>query len=104
MFENCYPLSREFLDVPTSPGLYAVLHQTQGVLYIGMATKLRRRFRDGHKAFFWSFLEYYSPDEIRIAAIGVTIERFDLKALRRLEDIETLMIRVARPRYDSRIK
>jgi hypothetical protein len=103
-FENCYPLSRGFLDIPTSPGLYAVRHRTEEILYIGLATKLRRRFRDGHKAFFWAFLDYYSPDDIRISAVGITSERFDLQNLRRMEDLETLMIRIAHPRYNSLIK
>lgn len=103
-FENCYPLSRELLNIPTAPALYAVRHQTEGVLYLGMATKLRQRFKGGHKAIFWAFLDYYSPDDIRIAAVTITSESFDLQNLQRIEDLETLMIRLARPRYNSLIK
>jgi excinuclease UvrABC nuclease subunit len=98
-FEECYSLSRDFRDLPTCLGLYAIRHRNEGVLYIGQAIKLRRRFKDGHKAFFWAFLDYCTPDEIRIA-----IERLGLQSLRRAEDLETLMIRSARPRYNSLIK
>ncbi|KAM3112786.1 GIY-YIG nuclease family protein [Phormidesmis sp. 146-33] len=98
-FEECYPLSRGFLDVPTCPGLYAIRHQEQGILYIGQTAKLRQRFKDGHKAFFWAFLEYCTPDEIKIA-----IERLGFQSLQRAEDLEILMIRMAKPRYNTRIK
>lgn len=99
-FEECYLLSREFQEMPTCPGLYAIfVTEMKGFLYIGQAIKLRRRFKDGHKAFFWAFLDYCTPDEIRIA-----IERLGLQSLRRAEDLETLMIWIAKPRYNSRIK
>lgn len=55
-FDECYPLSREFRNIPTVGGLYAVRHRAEGILYIGLAVSLRRRFRDnGHKAFFGRF-------------------------------------------------
>jgi excinuclease UvrABC nuclease subunit len=98
-FDDCYPLSRDFLNVPTCPGLYAVRHRTEGILYVGQTIKLRKRFKDGHKAFFWAFLEYCTPDDIRIAA-----ELLGFQSLKRAEDLETLMIRAARPRYNSLIK
>ena len=98
-FKDCYPLSRGCLDIPTCPGIYAIRHQDEGILYIGVAVKLRRRFKDGHKAFFWAFLDYCTPDEIRIAA-----ELMGYQSFQRAEDLETLMIRSARPRYDSLIK
>ncbi len=34
-FDNCFPLQREFNDLPPRPGIYAVKHSTQGILYIG---------------------------------------------------------------------
>jgi len=98
-FEDCYPLSRGCLNIPTCPGIYAVRHRDEGILYLGVATKLRQRFRGGHKAFFWAFLDYYTPDEIKIAA-----ELMGYQSFQRAEDLETLMIRSARPRYNSLIK
>jgi excinuclease UvrABC nuclease subunit len=99
-FDECYPLSREFRDMPTMGGLYAVRHRTEGVLYIGLAVGLRRRFRDnGHKAFFWAFLDCYSPVDICIAVELLTIQTF-----REGDQLETLMIQSAQPRYNVRKK
>jgi excinuclease UvrABC nuclease subunit len=98
-FAQCCVLSPNLLDVPTCPGLYAVRHREHGILYIGQTAKLRQRFKDGHKAFFLAFLDYYSPDDVRIA-----IEVLGFQSLGRAEDLETLMIRIVKPRYNSRIK
>ncbi|MDB9427308.1 GIY-YIG nuclease family protein [Microcystis aeruginosa CS-564/01] len=50
-FEQCQPLSRDFSDIPDFPGIYAVRHRSQGLLYIGKTKSLRGRFKGGHKAF-----------------------------------------------------
>jgi GIY-YIG catalytic domain len=50
-FEQCQPLSREFQSIPARPGIYAVRHRTDGLLYIGKTKSLRGRFSGGHKAF-----------------------------------------------------
>jgi hypothetical protein len=34
-FEQCLPLSREFGGLPARPGIYAIRHKTDGLLYIG---------------------------------------------------------------------
>jgi hypothetical protein len=34
-FENCYRLSREFIEMTTVAGLYAIRHRIDGILYIG---------------------------------------------------------------------
>ncbi len=34
-FEQCQPLSREFSSIPARPGIYAIRHKTDGLLYIG---------------------------------------------------------------------
>jgi excinuclease UvrABC nuclease subunit len=100
-FSQCYKLSREFRGMPTTAGLYAVRHEDEGVLYIGLAVNLKRRFKDtGHKAFFWAYLDYYPPDKIRIAVRSLI--GFD--SFKAAENAETLMIRSARPRYNTRIK
>lgn len=54
-FERCQPLSRDF-SIPARPGIYAVRHQTDGLLYIGKTKSLRGRFTGGHKAFLWAWL------------------------------------------------
>lgn len=58
-FEQCQPLTREFERVPSRPGIYAVRHKTDGLLYIGKTKSLRGRFSGGHKAFLWSWLDKY---------------------------------------------
>ena len=50
-FEQCQPLSREFSSIPARPGIYAIRHKTDGLLYIGKTKSLRGRFSGGHKAF-----------------------------------------------------
>lgn len=32
-FEQCQPLNREFVNIPTRPGIYAIRHKTEGLLY-----------------------------------------------------------------------
>ncbi|WP_326972962.1 GIY-YIG nuclease family protein [Chlorogloeopsis fritschii] len=37
--------------MPPRPGIYAIRHKTDGLLYIGKTKSLRSRFSGGHKAF-----------------------------------------------------
>ncbi|MBD2608443.1 GIY-YIG nuclease family protein [Scytonema hofmannii FACHB-248] len=66
-FEQCQPLSREFNHIPPRPGIYAIRHKTDGLLYIGKTKSLRSRFSGGHKAFLWAWLDKYNDEDIRIA-------------------------------------
>ena len=59
-FQQCQPLSRDFSDIPNRPGIYAVRHRVQGLLYIGKTKNLRSRFKGGHKAFLWAWLDQYN--------------------------------------------
>ena len=34
-FEQCQPLTRGFESLPARPGIYAVRHRTDGLLYVG---------------------------------------------------------------------
>ncbi|MBM0745792.1 hypothetical protein JOY44_30945 (plasmid) [Phormidium sp. CLA17] len=43
LFEECYPLSRDFEPVPSNPGFYAFRYRDE-ILYIGIGNNLRRRF------------------------------------------------------------
>jgi excinuclease UvrABC nuclease subunit len=98
-FGNCYPLSRDFEAVPSDPGFYAFRHRSDGILYIGIGTNLRRRFRNGHKALSWAFVDRLSPDDVRIATVEM-----GQRTPKQVEYIETLMIQGARPRYNTRMK
>jgi hypothetical protein len=66
-FEQCQPLSRDFRDIPDRPGIYAFRHRSQGLLYIGKTKSLRGRFKGGHKAFLWAWLDQYNSEDVRIA-------------------------------------
>jgi excinuclease UvrABC nuclease subunit len=96
-FSQCYPLTREFESMPNSPGFYAFRHRLEGILYIGIATNLRRRFRNGHKALAWAFIDRLDPDDVRIATV-----RINRQNAQQVEYLETLMIQSARPRYNTR--
>lgn len=65
-FENCLVLSKEFRELPMSAGIYAIRHQTMGILYIGKTRLLRDRFRGGHKALLWAFIEGLKATDTRI--------------------------------------
>ena len=66
-FEQCQAIARSFNNIPPRPGLYAVRHRTEGLLYIGKTKSLRGRFSGGHKAFLWAWLDRYSDENVRIA-------------------------------------
>lgn len=66
-FEQCQPLSRGFENIPPRPGIYAIRHRDNGLLYIGKTKSLRGRFSGGHKAFLWAWLDKYDDEDVRIA-------------------------------------
>ena len=49
-FSDCVDISRNFANLTTKPGIYAVRHRTDGLLYVGKAQDIKERFRGGHKA------------------------------------------------------
>jgi hypothetical protein len=66
-FEQCSRLSREFRSLPARPGIYAIRHRTDGLLYVGKTKSLRGRFSGGHKAFLWAWLDKYNDEDVRIS-------------------------------------
>ena len=98
-FEQCQPLSREFNNIPTRPGIYAIRHKTDGLLYIGKTKSLRGRFSGGHKAFLWAWLDKYSDEDIRIAV--QTISYWENPAL--LLELEAIILRATEPPYNVQI-
>lgn len=98
-FEECFPLRKEFDVLPARPGLYAVKHKEEGILYIGKALNVRNRFMGGHKALYYAYLDRLDPDDVRIAVVTLTYNQ-RLRAL----DLEAFMLQVAKPRYNSRIR
>jgi excinuclease UvrABC nuclease subunit len=98
-FEQCLSLSREFGNLPARPGIYAIRHKTDGLLYIGKTKSLRGRFTGGHKAFLWAWLDKYSDDEVRIAV--ETISYWGNPAL--LLELEAIILRATEPPYNVQI-
>jgi excinuclease UvrABC nuclease subunit len=98
-FEQCQALSREFSNIPARPGIYAIRHKTDGLLYIGKTKSLRGRFSGGHKAFLWAWLDKYSDEDIRIAVQAIS--HWKNPAL--LLELEAIILRATEPPYNVQI-
>ncbi|GJD19746.1 Excinuclease ABC, C subunit-like [Rivularia sp. IAM M-261] len=98
-FEECQPLSRDFVNLPARPGIYAIRHKSLGLLYIGKTKSLRSRFTGGHKAFLWAWLDKYGDEEVRIAV--QTISYWENPAL--LLELEAIILRATEPPYNVQI-
>jgi excinuclease UvrABC nuclease subunit len=97
-FEDCCPLTREFDELPPRPGIYAVKHRTQGILYVGKSGSVKGRFRGGHKALGWAFMDRMNPDDVRIAAVSLAF-----KWIRLSLQLEQIIIRQLLPPYNERV-
>jgi excinuclease UvrABC nuclease subunit len=98
-FDDCLPLLRTFKDFPPRPGLYAIRHRIEGILYIGKSLHIRNRFMGGHKALYMSYVDRLDPDDVRIAVVPLTYEQRLC-----LLDLEATMIQIVKPRYNSVIR
>lgn len=98
-FEQCQPLSRQFDTIPVRPGIYAIRHRTDGLLYIGKTKSLRGRFSGGHKAFLWAWLDKYSDVDVRI--VVQVISYWGNPAL--LLELEAIILRATEPPYNVQI-
>jgi hypothetical protein len=98
-FEECEPIARDFKHLPARPGIYAIRHQAEGLLYLGKTNDLSTRFSGGHKAFTWAWLDYYDPRDVRIAT--ASIAGWGKAAL--LSELEAILLRATEPPYNVRI-
>jgi excinuclease UvrABC nuclease subunit len=98
-FEQCQSLSRGFGNIPPRPGIYAIRHRTDGLLYIGKTKSLRGRFSGGHKAFLWAWLDKYDDEDVRIAM--QLISHWGSPAL--LLELEAIILRATEPPYNVQI-
>jgi excinuclease UvrABC nuclease subunit len=99
LFEDCIPLTKEFGDIPMSSGLYAVRHRELGILYIGKARTLRDRFRGGHKALLWAFIE-----EMQVGDVRITFYPLDfLQWIQLSSELEAILLQASEPPYNVRI-
>lgn len=98
-FEQCQPLTRGFESLPARPGIYAVRHRTDGLLYIGKTKSLRGRFSGGHKAFLWAWIDKYNDEDVRIAV--ELIAHWGNPTL--LLELEAIILRATEPPYNVQI-
>jgi excinuclease UvrABC nuclease subunit len=98
-FEQCQPLSRGFENIPPRPGIYAIRHRVDGLLYIGKTKSLRGRFSGGHKAFLWAWLDKYDDEDIRVAMKIIFYQ--GNPAL--LSELEAIILRATEPPYNVQI-
>lgn len=96
-FESCAPITRDFRSLPLSPGLYVVRHREQGLLYVGKAKKLRERFRGGHKACTWSWLDNYDYHDVGIAFVQLSM----VDVLKLGDELESILIHATQPPYNA---
>ncbi|MEL6973502.1 MAG: GIY-YIG nuclease family protein [Bacteroidota bacterium] len=97
-FDDCYPLTKEFADLPPRPGIYAVKHKSQGILYIGKSGSVKGRFKGGHKALGWAFMDRLDPDDVRISVVTLSLQWIRLSL-----QLEQLIIRQLLPPYNVRV-
>lgn len=98
-FSNCVPISRDFATLATKPGLYAVRHRTEGLLYVGKAQDIKERFRGGHKSITWSWIADYNYRDVAIATH--TLDFMQWRALS--SELERIILNISEPPFNARI-
>lgn len=98
-FSECVPITREFAGLTTKPGIYAVRHRADGLLYIGKAQDVKERFRGGHKSITWSWLADYDHRDVAIAVH--TLDFMQWRALS--SELERTILNISEPPYNVRI-
>jgi hypothetical protein len=97
-FDACCPLSRRFDGLPPRPGIYALKHRSQGILYIGKSGNVKNRLRGGHKALGWAFIDRLDPDDVRVAFVVLAFRWTRLSL-----QLDGYILRQAQPPYNERI-
>lgn len=97
-FDDCCPLTRAFDELPSRPGIYAIKHRAQGILYVGKSGSVKGRFKGGHKALAWAFMDRMNPDDVRIAVISLAFNWIRLSL-----QLEQVIIRQLLPPYNERV-
>ncbi|MEI6330013.1 MAG: GIY-YIG nuclease family protein [Pseudanabaena sp. ELA645] len=98
-FEECQSLNRDFINIPDLPGIYAIRHKYEGLLYIGKTKSLRSRFKGGHKAFLWAWLDKYKDEDVRIALQIIPYSKNPALLL----ELEAIILRATEPPYNVQI-
>ena len=98
-FEECQSLDRDFRNIPNLPGIYAIRHKYEGLLYIGKTKSLRSRFKGGHKGFLWAWLDEYKDKDVRIAVQIIPYSQNPALLL----ELEAIILRATEPPYNVQI-
>lgn len=98
-FSECISISRDFADLTTKPEIYAVRHQSEGLLYVGKAQDIKERFRGGHKSITWSWLADYDHRDVAIATH--TLDFLQWRALS--SELERIILHLTEPPFNARI-
>ena len=98
-FDLCLEINRTFNHLPRAPGIYAIRHRTEGLLYLGKTNDLSTRFNGGHKSFTWTWLDLYIPSDVRIAI--ERLDRWGKPGL--LLELEAILLRATEPPYNVKI-
>jgi excinuclease UvrABC nuclease subunit len=98
-FSDCVSISRNFADLTTKPGIYAVRHRTDGLLYVGKAQDIKERFRGGHKAVTWSWLAEYHHQDVRIATYEIDFQQWRTLSSK----LEGMILIWSKPPFNIRI-
>jgi GIY-YIG catalytic domain len=98
-FPDCIPISRDFAGLTSKPGIYAIRHRSAGLLYVGKAQDIKERFRGGHKAIIWSWLEDYDYRDVAIAICEIDYQKW--KALS--SGLEGIILVWSKPPFNIRI-
>jgi hypothetical protein len=97
-FEQCTPITSSWQTVTANASLYAIRHQGLGLLYVGKTRYTRERFRGGHKAFLWAWLDRYNPDDVRILIYPLNFSQLQTLS----SDLEAIILAATNPPYNVR--
>jgi len=98
-FSECVPIARDLTNLTPNPGIYAVRHQVDGLLYIGKAQDIRERFRGGHKALTWAWIADYNHREVAIATYPIDFLRWRTLS----SELERIILQITEPPFNVRI-
>jgi excinuclease UvrABC nuclease subunit len=99
LFSDCVSITHNFADLTTKPGIYAVRHRTEGLLYVGKAQDIKERFRGGHKAVTWSWLAEYHHQDVVIATYEIDFEQWRTLSSK----LEGIILIWSKPPFNIRI-
>ncbi len=98
-FSDCNPITRGFEQLTTKPGIYAVAHRLDGLLYVGKTQDFKERFRGGHKALTWAWLEDYDHRDVAIATYSIDFMRWRTLS----SELERIILQITKPPFNARI-